>query len=475
MGAVDEKSRATTVLLFGPQALSFQEQSFHHLRSAIHSHRDNDWMRTVVAELPRYVELFSQKIKKLQPSPALELLQSVAEWLDSDTPSPVPERLPNTILTPLVVLGQLAQYTQYVEVAHVDAGLGSDRWSPQLRRSETLGFCTGVLSALAVSSASNKADFQTFGAVAVRLATLIGAFVDAEDGDGRHAKSKSLSAAWNTPEQGEELKAIVAEDPGAYISVYYDKNRATVTTSSQASQTLQQRLREQGIIASEIGLRGRYHCTSYRNEIDDLIALCDGLSELQLPDASNLVTPTYSTTSGELIREGKLHHIALREILLEPCQWCQTFESMATSSLEDQGSLLVMFGREKCIPPTLSRHFNEKVVYMANWEDAMPRLTALTKPSESYSDDDIAVVGMACKGKPGHHRRPIESHPDVLRLTVAGADDLEELWDLMCRAESQHVEVPESRFTFDTHWRETDPKRKWYGNFIRDHDAFDHK
>ena len=398
MEPVDKKSRTTTVLLFGPQALSFQEQSFRHLRSTFCSYGDNGWVRTIFNELPRYVELFSQKIKGLQPSLALELLQRVAEWLNSDAASPLPERLPNTILTPLVVLGQLTQYKQYVEVAHQ----GSDRWSPQLRRSETLGFCTGFLSALAASSASSEAEFQTFGAVAVRLATLIGAFVDAEDGDGRVATSTSFSAAWNTPEQGEGLKAVIAEYPEAYFSVYYDKNRATVTASSRASPSLQQRLREQGIVASEIGLRGRYHCTDYRDKIHDLIALCDDIPELQLPNASDLVIPTFSTTSGGLISEGKLHHIALREILLEPCQWHQTFERMATSSLEDKNSLLVIFGRERCIPPTLSRHINEKVVHMANWEDAMPRIAARTKRNESYSDDDIAVVGMACKGKPGH-------------------------------------------------------------------------
>lgn len=399
MESVGENPRATTVLLFGPQTLSLQEQSSRHLRSTIRSHWDNGWMRATIDELPRYVKLLSQKNGKLQPDPALELLQKLTEWLDSDTPSPMPESLPNTVLTPLVVLAQLAQYTQYVEVAHVDAGLGCDRWSPQLRRSETLGFCTGFLSALTVSSASSKADFQTFGAIAVRLAALIGAFVDAEDGDGRVTKSTSLSAAWNTPERGEELKAAVAEDPDAYFSVYYDKTRATVTTSSQRSPFLRQRLRKQGIVASEIGLRGRYHCPSYCEKVDDLIELCDGLPELQLPDASDLVIPMFSTTSGELITEGKLHHIALREILLEPCQWHQTFESMAASSLADKDSLLVVFGREKCIPPTLSRHINEQVVYMDNWEDAMPKLAALTKPRESYSDDDIAVVGMASKGK----------------------------------------------------------------------------
>ena len=359
-------------------------------------------MRATIDELPRYVKLLSQRIKKLQPDSALELLQRIPEWLDSDTASPLPERLPNIVLTPLVVLAQLAQYAQYVEVAHVDAGLGCDRWSPQLRHSETLGFCTGFLSALTVSSASNKLDFQTFGAVAVRLAALIGAFVDAEDGDGRVTKSTSLSAAWNTPEQGEELKAAVAEDPDAYFSVYYDKTRATVTTSSHTFPILQQRLRKHGIVASEIGLQGRYHCTSHRDKVDDLIELCDGISELQLPDASDLVIPMYSTTKGDLITQGKLHHIALREILLEPCHWHQTFKSMAASSLKDKDSLLVILGREKCIPPTLLRHTNEKVVYMDSWEDAMPRLAALTKPSELYSDDDIAVVGMACKGKSRH-------------------------------------------------------------------------
>ena len=403
MDPVDRKPLTTTVLLFGPQALSFQEQSLHDLRSAIRSHCDNAWMRTIVNELPQHIELFSQKVEQLQHRPGGELLQKVAKWLDSEDTWQSSESLPNIILTPLVVLGQLAQYTQYVEVAHLDAGLGSDRWSPQLRHSETLGFCTGLLSAIAVSSASNKAEFRHFGAVAVRLATLIGACVDAEDGDERVAKSTSLSAAWNTPEQEEGLKAIVAESPETYISVYYDKSRATVTTSSQLSQSLQQRLREQGIITSAIGLRGRYHDASYHEKLASLIALCDNLPELQFPDASELVVPTFSTTSGDLITKGKLHHFALREILLEPCQWLQTCESMATSSLEDRESLLVVFGQEKCIPPTILRQISEKIVYMSNWNDTKLRLEALVRPREEYSGDDIAVVGMACKGKPGHY------------------------------------------------------------------------
>ena len=73
----------------------------------------------------------------------------------------------------------------------------------------------------------------------------------------------------------------------------------------------------------------------------------------------------------------------------------------------------------------------------------------------SNTDDSIAVVGMSIK--------------------VAGADDLEEFWNLMLQGKSQHREVPDDRFTFDTHWRTKNNKRKWYGNFVSNHDAFDHR
>ncbi|MBW4964515.1 hypothetical protein KZZ06_21215, partial [Sulfitobacter sp. CW3] len=56
-----------------------------------------------------------------------------------------------------------------------------------------------------------------------------------------------------------------------------------------------------------------------------------------------------------------------------------------------------------------------------------------------------------------------------------GADDVDELWDLLCSAQSQHVEITPDRIDFQTTWRDGNPGRKWFGNFIRDADAFDHK
>ena len=185
------------------------------------------------------------------------------------------------------------------------------------------------------------------------------------------------------------------------------------------------------------------------------MSLCDSTPELQLPDAADAATPIHSISGGDLITEGKLHRIALQEILIEQSQWAETFDSMSRSSLSNKQSLIVSFGSEKCVPPTAMPRVGGQVVYMKDLHEAAPRLSALMRPAASYSDNDIAVVGMACK--------------------LAGADDVDEFWDLNLGAESQHIEVPAERFTFDTQWRAVDSQRKWYGNFVRDHDAFDHK
>ncbi|KAK7717983.1 Type I Iterative PKS [Diaporthe eres] len=297
-------------------------------------------------------------------------------------------------------------------------------------------------------------EFQLYGAVALRLAALIGALVDAEDADGPNGPSKSFSLAWSQSAQKQKLDEILDDAADAYISVQYDNNRATITTAAGSFEALQQRLQNVGTIAAEIPLIGRFHCSRYEDDIQDVLSLCDATPGLQLPDADQLQLSSYSTTDSKLIKAGKLHHIALRGILLDTCHWWQTFESMLGNSADSQVPPMVLFGLEKCVPPSMLRHVNDQITYMPALKLQDPSISSLATPRHHH-EDEIAVVGMACK--------------------VAGADDVDELWDIMCKGESQHVEVPEDRFTFDTHWRDKDNKRKWYGNFVRDHDAFDHK
>lgn len=237
--------------------------------------------------------------------------------------------------------------------------------------------------------------------------------------------------------------------------MHYDDTRATITTSSgiSASSFLQE-LRAAGILVAEYPLHGRFHSEAHHDTLRDLLTYCDSSPSLRLPDAADASAVIHPIAGEHVVSRGSLHHIALQAILVDQSQWHKAFHNTYLSTLRHKNSMLVTFGTEKCIPPTFVKHISSRVVHMNNADKAEKTLASL-RIGHSESDSDIAIVGMSIK--------------------VAGADDLQEFWDLMLEAKSQHREVPEDRFTFDTHWRAKNEKRKWYGNFLRDHDAFDHK
>lgn len=231
-----------------------------------------------------------------------------------------------------------------------------------------------------------------------------------------------------------------------------------MTASTSTTSLLQQQLKGAGVVVAEVGLRGSFHCQSHRDDVELLLKFCDSHPAFQLLDASEVVLPTRSNTGGDYISSGKLHHIVLRSILMEQSNWHQSFDALQSSALIRDESLVVCFGPERCIPSSLVRKLGPRMIQVADLDllsvnllDAEPPL----KYREDMPDNAIAVVGMSCK--------------------LPGAADLEEFWKLLCAGKSQHVEVPDHRFGFETSWRDLEPKRKWYGNFIQEYDTFDHK
>lgn len=218
---------------------------------------------------------------------------------------------------------------------------------------------------------------------------------------------------------------------------------------------LQMQLRASGIVASEIGLYGRFHVEGYRAELDSILEFCDNHPGFQLPDASALVMPTRSNHDGSYITQGSLHHHALRSILVESPQWFHAFAAVHASSLTSKDATLISFGLERCVPPSLVGRLSQQIVHVADVEPTVLPFETSQKDRRTNLCSDIAVVGMSCK--------------------TAGADNLEEFWDLLCAGKSQHKEVPRDRFGFETAFRAADPERKWFGNFMEDYDTFDHK
>src|SRR5271170_1254867 len=113
-----------TILVFGPQALAFNQDSFHNLRASITGSSALSWVPGVIAELPGYFDGLCAEFPQLRVVPGAELHKALSEWLDTGsltgiTTSP---RVPNIVLTPLCVISQLAAYTRYLGLSHTSSG-----------------------------------------------------------------------------------------------------------------------------------------------------------------------------------------------------------------------------------------------------------------------------------------------------------------------------------------------------------------
>lgn len=150
-------------------------------------------------------------------APNIRRLQSGASF-PKDTTS-----LLNYILTPIVVAIHLSQFADY----HQLGPAREDRYNQVLEESrETLGFCSGLLSAVAVACAGTFEELQQHGATALRLAMLIGLAVDVDnaavednaDGWG------SVSVGWTSAESEAQLAKVLKQVPEVRIDPFGSGN-----------------------------------------------------------------------------------------------------------------------------------------------------------------------------------------------------------------------------------------------------------
>lgn len=189
---------ARKVFLFGPQALAFDINLFTKLRIHLHEAPGNSWALDSVSELPSFWRSLVKHVPKLQHLNGEQLLQDLHRGLQTGNISESLFPLPNILLSPLVVIAQLTQYSAFLRAA-LPGLADTDDLPPSITDgTETLGLCIGILSSFAVACSSNLANLQRYGAVAVRLSMLVGALVDAEEkSPGSNGSSMSFSVSWS--------------------------------------------------------------------------------------------------------------------------------------------------------------------------------------------------------------------------------------------------------------------------------------
>ncbi|KAF2139474.1 uncharacterized protein K452DRAFT_275807 [Aplosporella prunicola CBS 121167] len=451
--------RDAAVLLFGSQVESLSKEALDEIRKSLLDDVSRQWILETLAGLPSWLDALAKALPKVTDAigpDGRQLLVQLESWLrngEQDGWVLGRSRVPSVVLAPVVVLAQIAQYRRYLALSQArHASVVAQG------KASTLGFCMGLLGAFAVASANNDAEVERYGAVAVRLACVGGALIDAQD---EWSATKSFALAWTNSKQKESAEGIVKGlAPEAYMSVLYDEARATITTSERAAARLLRQLRAAGITTAEVGFRGDIHnpASQTKAEVDALIAFCNDNPDLQFPDAASLALPTYTNVGhGQPVAStaGSMHEIAYRTVFEHRCDWFNTFASVKAARLDGTDGHVVAFGPDRCVPQTLTRSLDNRVVHFADGGFDVP--VVKQQQQQQQQRDAIAVVGMAIK--------------------VAGADDVDEFSDMVKTGESQHVEVSRERMRFETLFREgdDDPSRRWFVNPMRDVDAFDHK
>ena len=205
-------------------------------------------------------------------------------------------------------------------------------------------------------------------------------------------------------------------------------------------------------------LRGKVHNPENADLSKELCNLCDQVPGLQLPAAQDLQVPVRSNKTGQLLSKGSLTHEIIDTVLVSRCEWFTLLTEMSKDLKRTgrQSYLLAIFGIGDCVPllPFHKDHLRiTKCSILSFVGTASRSYVPYTFPSNA-----IAIVGAACR--------------------LPGADNLEELWDLMSRGASMAEEIPLDRFDLPRSFRASQDekwtaKRKFYGNFIDDVAGFD--
>lgn len=179
--------------------MSFGLDSFNTLRARLLKITRDQWALNTIAALPDEWNTVSNSVAILKQYGGGKLLRDLNEWLKTGQVPPSALPFPNVLLAPLVVIDHVISYVDFLQAAFPD--LRDDQALPALAKTslETLGLSLGTLSAFAVSSSSTLSEVQKHGAVAIRLAMLVGAVGDAEDlSRNPEERALSFSSFWKS-------------------------------------------------------------------------------------------------------------------------------------------------------------------------------------------------------------------------------------------------------------------------------------
>lgn len=411
----------------------------------------------VFQELPLLWRALSNQDPSLNGIAGEAAADHLAQWINGVDVAQTGEDMGNVTRMPLTTMSQIADYISYLRQS--DEPLGHESVMKSVAAGGGIqGFCIGLLSALAVASGKTEDDVGSFAADSVRLAFCVGAYVDLDrHRNGGDSKASTLAVRWKSPTMLGDIQRLLSRYPDTYIAVIRDVRDITVTVPASALDDLLEDLSRVGASVRDTGVSGRYHIPIHEGTPQKILETCQARFSPTL-DGQSLVR---SNTDAHLFSDENTALLALECVMGERADWYSTI-STATSALNKNhaNQFILSFGND-AVPQSVARSFPViKSTMIADRVNGIvePEMPALAPDPEAsvvqgYPKDAIAIIGMGCR--------------------FPGADSIDEFWDLLTEGKSMLSEIPEARFGRGRPARSNNSLRFW-GNFLRDLEAFDH-
>ena len=244
----------------------------------------------------------------------------------------------------------------------------------------------------------------------------------------------------------------------------------TVTIRAADLETLTAKAREKNLRTKAVQVYGRFHTSGHSRAVETLMKLVSLSKGLQFPDAKALEVPLRNTADGGVISRGSLTRLALENTLLNVADWYTTLGS-SIRHLPRSNHTITFAGLGNCIPMSLLREPGPRILNLIDLQesnvkvgeeftnnytdghvDGVHRINDSNDLSQ-YPSHSIAIVGMAGR--------------------FPGADSVDELWDVIMEGKTMVEPAPVERLGLPQSGDHENTK--WWGNFLKDPEAFDHK
>ncbi|KAK8124195.1 hypothetical protein PG999_004113 [Apiospora kogelbergensis] len=446
--------------VFGPQGTAPSTAYLLSIREYITNHPVLRCVIDQISTLNDVLELIAGKnqgIAALEQAP--EFIGYFTQWLIDGKPEPIVSTASSITVLPRLILIHVTQYFQFLEsqgITHTDFLARTRATGGGMQ-----GYCGGMPSAVALASAADdKALSENIMAV-LRLSVAIGLYTELGD----DTRIPGLAIMVVRVEKHEQAQALVDQFPGTYISAFTDPRNISVVGPSAQLEALKASALEQGFFVQPLEIRGKVHNPENMDLARELSALCRDSDLFNLPNGDQLHCPVRSNRDGDLIpSERSLSDDVLYTILASQSQWYQVLvgvaEDLKKTGVETHNIISLGMGDFIPLLPFNKQGLRMKKIEFSGFDSSqgVSSRTDLAPPGVAYPEDAIAIVGASCR--------------------LPGANNLEELWELIASGRDTHQELQGERFDIYSGYRSLQSAkfaqgRKWYGNFIDGVDRFD--